>query len=186
MLTPEDFETWCLRLKFSGPSRALIQAIRLAPPSRRVRAGMGNMAGRYPSRKMGVAIQFESHRNELATIYEMEHDPVVLEFYDQPQPIKLLYPAKNGRQLGVMHVADFFVLRTDAAGWVECKTEEELSQLADRMPHRYVRNPDGRWHCPPGEAHGEPLGLFYELHSSSDIDWVYQRNLRMLEDYFVR
>jgi hypothetical protein len=39
--------------------------------------------------KMHATIQFESHRGELAFIYQQEHDPTVLEFYDQPQAIKL-------------------------------------------------------------------------------------------------
>ena len=42
------------------------------------------MMSRYPSRKMGVTIQFEDHRVELAGIYEMEHDATVLEYFDQP------------------------------------------------------------------------------------------------------
>jgi hypothetical protein len=29
--------------------------------------------GRYPSRKTGVTVQFESHRVELVFIYDMEH-----------------------------------------------------------------------------------------------------------------
>jgi hypothetical protein len=33
---------------------------------------------------MGVTIQFESHRVELAFIYQLEHDSSVLEYYDQP------------------------------------------------------------------------------------------------------
>jgi hypothetical protein len=33
---------------------------------------------------MGVTIQFESHRVELPFVYEAEHDPQVLEYYDQP------------------------------------------------------------------------------------------------------
>ncbi|MDQ3133372.1 MAG: hypothetical protein M3Q76_01010 [Acidobacteriota bacterium] len=49
----------------------------------------GNVAGRFPSRKMGVTIQFESHKNELARIRELEYDPEVLEYYDQPPSIKL-------------------------------------------------------------------------------------------------
>jgi hypothetical protein len=36
---------------------------------------------------MGVSIQFESHTVELWAIYLMEHDPDVLEFYDQPQSV---------------------------------------------------------------------------------------------------
>ena len=31
---------------------------------------------------MGFTIQFESHRVELPLVYEMEHDPGVLEYYD--------------------------------------------------------------------------------------------------------
>jgi hypothetical protein len=61
--------------------------------------------------------------------------------------------------------------------------EEQLPQLADRMPHRYVRNVDRTWSCPPGEAYAQPFGLFYRIQSSAEIDWVYQRNLRFLEDY---
>ena len=37
-----------------------------ASPSRRVRGGRSNVSGRYPSQKMGLTIQFESHRVELA------------------------------------------------------------------------------------------------------------------------
>ena len=43
---------------------------------------------------MGVTIQAESHRVELAGLYEYEHDRRVLEFYDQPPSIKLVYQAK--------------------------------------------------------------------------------------------
>ena len=64
--------------------------------------GRGNVSGRYPSRKMGMTIQFESHRVELAAIYEMEHDDSVEEFYDQPPSIKLDYLSAEGRHLGVL------------------------------------------------------------------------------------
>src|SRR5258708_2694593 len=133
---------------------------------------------------MGRTIQFESLRGELAFIYQMEHDPAVLEYYDQPGSIKLVYSSRTGKQVGLFHTPDFFVIRDDGAGWVECKMEEQLSQLAEQMPHRYVRNVDGTWSCPPGEAYAQPFGLFYCLQSSAQIDWVYQRNLRFLEDYF--
>src|SRR5947209_10862611 len=66
---------------------------------------------------------------------------------------------------------------------VECKMEDQLPQLAEQMPQRYVRTPDGIWSCPPGEAYTKPFGLTYRLFSSAEIDWVYQRNLRFLEDY---
>jgi hypothetical protein len=132
---------------------------------------------------MGCTIQFESHRGELAFIYQMEHDPAVLAFYDQPEPIKLTYQGKTGRQVGLFHTPDFFVLREDCGEWVECKMEDQLPHLAEQMPHRYVRNAGGSWSCPPGEAYAKELGLTYRLFSSAEIDWVYQRNLRFLEDY---
>jgi putative transposase len=40
---------------------------------------------------MGVTIQFESHKVELWAILVMDHDPEVLEFFDQPDTFKLRY-----------------------------------------------------------------------------------------------
>jgi putative transposase len=116
--------------------------------------GKGNVAGRYPSKKMRVTIRFESHRVELAAVYELEHDGDVLEYYDQPSTFKLDYRGATGRHLGVLHTADLFVIRQKAAGWEEeCKTHEELVQLAQRNENRY-QPADGRgWRCPPGETY---------------------------------
>jgi len=63
-----------------------------------------------------VTIQFESHRVELAAIYEMENDPHVLEYFDQPPSIKLSYSSADGKNMGVLHTPDFFVIRDDAVG----------------------------------------------------------------------
>jgi hypothetical protein len=133
---------------------------------------------------MGVTIQFESHRVELAFIHEMEHDPDALEFYDQPPAIPLEYLSARGRRVKVMHTPDYFVIRRDAAEWVECKTNEDLVALAQKSPNRYRSADDGRWHCTPGEAYAERFGLHYRVRSSAEINWVYQRNIQFLEDYF--
>jgi len=183
MLSDQAFDTWCLQQHLSEQARAIVERIRSSPPSRLVRGAAGNVSGRYPSKKMGCTIQFESHRGELAFIYHLEHNPAVFEFFDQPESIKLVYPGKTGKPVGLFHTADFFVIREDGAGWVECKMEEHLAHLADHMPHRYVRNVDGTWSCPPGEAYAQPFGLWYRVQSSAQINWVYQRNLRFLEDY---
>ena len=183
MLSDVAFDLWCRRLGLSETARRHIEQIRSSPPSRQVRSGTKNVSGRYPSKKMGVTIQFESHRIELAAIHEMEHDDDVLEYYDQPFPIKLNYRARNERQIGVMHTPDFFVVRQGSAGWEEWKREDELQKLADRMPNRY-HNHEGRWWCQPGEEYADNFGLYYWVRSSSEIDWVYQRNVLFLEDYF--
>src|SRR5712691_501316 len=175
MLSSEGFLQWCGRLSLSQEARQAVERVRSAGPTRRVGGGRQNVSGRYPSRKMGVTIQFESHRVELPFVYEMEHDPEVLEYYDQPPSIPFAYQAANGRRLSVMHTPDYFVLRREAAGWEECKTAEDLERLAVRSPNRYSRDRDGRWRCPPGEAHASSLGLYYHVRASTEIDWVLQR-----------
>lgn len=184
MFNDDAFEEWSTHLAISEQTKKLIAQIRASRPARRVRSAAGNVSGRYPSKKMGVSIQFESHRLELAAIHEMEHDPDVLAFYDQPGRIKLTYQGKNNdRRVGIIHTPDFFVIRQNRAGWLECKMEEWLEERSKDMPHRYVRGSDRTWSCPPGEVYAEPFGLFYHLYTSVQIDWIYQRNLLFLEDY---
>jgi putative transposase len=183
MLSEVELSHWVQRLAIPEQGRAAIHQVRKSDPARRVGGGRRNVSGRYPSRKMGVTIQFESHRVELAEIYEMEHDVDLLEYYDQPPSIKLDYQAASGKRLGVIHTADYFTIRNDGAGWVECKTDEELVQLSERNPNRY-RLEDGKWRCPPGEGYAKPLGLSYTVRSSRGINWVYQANVQFLEDYF--
>ncbi|MGH9447931.1 MAG: hypothetical protein ACRD3O_19745, partial [Terriglobia bacterium] len=89
MLKNDDLLAWFQKLDFPKDTCSVINHIRSIGPSRRVGGGRSNVAGRYPSKKMGVSIQFESHRVELAGIYEMEHDSGILEYYDQPPTIKL-------------------------------------------------------------------------------------------------
>ncbi len=183
MFSQEGLLAWYQRLAMSQPSCRLLDSIRSSGPSRRVRSGRLNVCGRYPSQKMGMTIQFESHRVELAAIYEMEYDKDVLEYYDQPPPIKLDYKSAGGRCLGVLHTPDFFVFRQRKAGWEEWKTEEDLCALAQEKPNRYLLDDNGKWRCPPGEAVADPLGLYYRVRSSREIDWTYQRNIQFLEDY---
>lgn len=182
MLTETALFQLYQNLNLSPQARQIITEIRSSPPVRRVRSAAGNVSVRYPSRKMGVTIQAESHRNELAGIYEKEYDPETLEYYDQPSRIKLTYEAKNGRRVGIWHTPDYFVIRNDSIGWEEWKTEAELLRLAEQMPHRYVRE-ENTWRCPPGEEHAAQFGFFYRVRSSAGIDWVLQRNLLFLEDY---
>jgi putative transposase len=183
MLAPSELLAWFQRLDIPEPTRTIISHIRSSGPSRRVGGGNSNVSGRYPSRKMGVSIQFESHRVELAGVYEMEHDAGVLEYFDQPPTIKLVYDSAAGKRMGVLHTPDFFVIREKESGWEEWKTEEDLRRLSERNPNRYCAGEAGRWCCPPGAAYAEQLGLYYRVRSSAKIDWVFQRNMQFLEDY---
>jgi putative transposase len=182
MLSELDFAAWAKRIGLSGEALSVVAHIRCSNPARRVGGGQANVTGRYPSRKMGVTIQFVSHRVELPTVYELEHDDEVLEYWDQPNSIKLKYESAHGRHLGVLHTPDYFVIRSRDAGWEECKTEEELIRLSARNPNRYCRGEHG-WICPPGREYAERFGLYYRVRSSAEINWLFQRNIQFLEDY---
>ena len=171
------------QLNIPESGRQLVRRIRTSDPARRVGGGRSNVCVRYPSRKMGFVVQAESHTVELALVYELEHDPEILEYYDQPEHLTLRYSGKNGRNLGISHTPDFLVIRQDRIEFVECKTEEDLIGLSERMPNRYKKDEDGRWVCPPGEAAASEFGLSYRIWSSSGIDWVFQDNIRFIEDY---
>jgi putative transposase len=83
-----------------------------APPARRVTSRANNVSGAYPSLKMGMTIQFESHTVELWSIYLMEHNPDVLEYFDQLYTFKLRYQDKSGKKMqGHYCTPDFLVLR---------------------------------------------------------------------------
>lgn len=182
MLSQKVWLQLCRQLDLSKQAQQIAEEIRFSPPTRRVQSRAGNVSVRYPSQKMGSIIQAESHRNELAGIYEKEYDSDVLEYYDQPPRIQLKYLTKKGRRVGVRHTPDFFVIRTDSLGWEEWKMETELLRLAEKMPNRYIRE-KSNWYCPPGEEYATQFGFFYRVRSSAEIDWVFQRNLVFLEDY---
>jgi putative transposase len=144
-LTPDELALYCERLSLSNQARRVLEQIRSSPPSRRVGSGGKNVPVRYQSRKMGLTIQAESRTVEFAGAYVMEHDAEVFEFWDQPPSISLHYPVKlkNGRTrtIGVLHTPDYFVMRKDALGWEEWKTEADLLRFESRESARYTNLP---------------------------------------------
>jgi putative transposase len=186
MLSNETFFKWCEGGQLTPEAINLINSIRSGEPVRLTKSGFCNVSGRYPSVKMQRSIQFESHTVELPAIYTYEFDEDALEFYDQSSRLKLTYPARNGRRIGVLHVPDFFVIRNGGiAGWEEWKPEDRLLHLAQTQPGRYVWDENKKvWRCPPGEQFAEKYGLYYRLRSSKELDWNLLRNLMYLEDYF--
>lgn len=183
MLNETQLDALLIRQQATSEGRRLVKTIRTSNPSRRTRSGPRNVSCRYPSKKMGLTIQAESHTNELAALYEWDHDEVTEEFYDQPPKIKLSYHAKNGRMVHPLHTPDYFVIGQEYLGWVECKTEDQLGKLAETQPERYQRDGEGNWRCPPGEAYAAQFGLGYKVRSSRENEWILLRNLVFLSDY---
>lgn len=108
LLDEADFLDWCSQLRLTTATREMVATIRSEQPARCVGGGRRNVAGRYRSRKMVFTIQLESHRVELPFVHEAENDVQVREYYDQPSSIPLVYRAANGRNLSVLHAADYF------------------------------------------------------------------------------
>lgn len=185
MLTQEDFEAWCKRRQLSDTTRQLIANIRTSDPSRATQGNYGNVCGDYCSEKMTKTIQFESHRGELAHIIDnLEHGKTVLEFYDQPPKIELIYLSKSGKKVRTGHTPDFFVIETDWAGWEEFKPIDELVRKAEEQPNRYVLDAGGNWDCPPGREYAQKYGLDYRVRTSAELHPIRLRNWTWLEPYF--
>lgn len=186
MMSPSEFEDWATSMNLTEEAKTEIQRIRQSPPARRVGGGRKNVSGRYSSKKMGVTIQFESHKVELPVIYMMEFNDEVLEYYDQPSQIKInYYQRENNRKMAYWYTADFFVIEKERAYWVECKTEEELIKKSQEKTDRYFKR-NGEWEFTPGKNYAKQFGLDFLVRSSSEINWILQRNLDFLEDYIIR
>jgi hypothetical protein len=158
-----EFLAYCHRLNFSKKTQELLTSIRSSPPSRTPGARHGNMPVWYPSKKMQCIIKAESTKVEFAFLLQAEHDPEILEVWDQPASIPLEYPDRRGRLQQPLHTADYFLFQKTSAGWVECKPSQELGRLAEKQPNRYVQDKQGTWHCPPGEAYAAQYGLTYQV-----------------------
>ncbi|CUB35086.1 MULTISPECIES: TnsA endonuclease N-terminal domain-containing protein [Bacillus] len=183
MFSEQEFQSWCILLDFTKETVSTIQKIRTSPPSRSVRSSKKNLSGKYPSKKMGMSIQYESYTVELVAMYVMEYDDDVIEYYDQPITLKLDYSRESGKRIAFYYTPDFLVLRKDGVQIEEWKTEEQLIKLSEKDPVRYFKDEEGNWRCPPAEIAASQLGLDFVIRSSAELDINVHRNLIFLEAY---
>src|SRR5437016_13582238 len=80
-MTPEAYAQWCHALALPPATREYLATIRSRLPVRRVSSRAGNVSGTYPSRKMGVTMQFESHKRGYWSTLVMADHPQALEFF---------------------------------------------------------------------------------------------------------
>jgi putative transposase len=183
MLNEEKLAVFCDHHKLSPLARQIVNQVRNSPPTRRVKSGAHNVASRFASRKMGMTIQAESHKNELPAVVGWEHDPKTFEFYDQPPKIKLSYLGQNEKRITYLRTPDYFLLQDEFVGWVECKTEEWLQARAAEKSPLYILDTENGWRCPPAEEYAASFGLGFQVRSSSATCWTMIRNLEFLSDY---
>src|SRR5580692_3018387 len=184
MMTLDQLLQHCEILQLPLPGREYLKRVASSPPARRVRSLGTNVVCRYPSKKMGVTIQAESHRHELALVYVLEHEPDVLAYWDQPEGIKITYLSANGHPTSPTTTPDYLVVRKKGVELTEVKPEATLPELALEMPNRFVRGEDGRWRCLPAEKAVEAHGFTYRVWTSAEVSPVWLTNIQVLADYF--
>ena len=183
-MTPDQILQHSETLQLPAVGREYLKRVASSPPSRRVRSLGMNVVCRFPSRKMEMVIQAESHRHELALVHALEHDPNVLAYWDQPEGIKITYLSSNGRPTSPVTTPDYLVVRKNGIEWIEVKPHDALPELAKEMPHRFVLGDDGLWKCPPAEAAARVYGYTYRIWTSNEVNAVWLRNIELLADYF--
>lgn len=185
-MTPEEFDTYCTRHRLSPSARAFIERVRMDMPARRVGGGTKNVANRFASRKMGFVVQAESENPEFAYVTTLEHDPDVLEFYDQPETLSVEARDKNGRKIVKPYTPDFLVLTASRGPvLVECKRDEFVEKRLEKNDPNWWVDPQGGVHYEPGRRWAESQGLAFRLVRSSDIPARRVQNLQMLADYYL-
>lgn len=157
----------------------------LLAPSRMTGAARRSLSGRYPSRRMGVTIQFESGTLELPTIDELEHDESVVAYCDQTPKIKLSY-ISDGKAKSYLVTPDFLVIRATGLTLVECKPLAVIRRKAETDPGLYALV-NGRWTCPPAQREAADRGFEHELWTEDHFNVIRRTNLGLLSDYmFMR
>lgn len=156
----------------------------LSRPSRRPRASAGNMAGVFPSSKVGVGIALEGRTTEMSRITLLEDDDGCIAYFDQPPSIKLTYKsATSGRTLSYLQTPDILSIWAGQVFLEECKTEEDLTRRSAEQPALFCRGEGGRWHCPPAAAAAAQLGFEHRIVTERDMLVNRIRNVRLLLDY---
>lgn len=172
--------------------RRLVERARSGQPVRRT-DGRSSVTGRFPSRKMGKTIQYESRILEGAACSLYEDEPAVLEFYDQPCQLKVPHKARDNRVMGVSYTPDFLVVRlenddldrTVTFTLVEWHPEEDLRKKLLKCPDRYEVTAQGQWLDRAVEGLTQSMGLQFAIRTERDVPAVLVRNIQMLSDYCV-
>jgi transposase InsO family protein len=164
--------------------RRLLERIRSSGPVREVRSSSGNVIGNYPCKTMdGQLLPFESRTLELPVMQMKDRDPSVLEIYTQPNTFEISYLGNDGKMIATTYTPDLCTLEKRGLWWYECKPEEKLSELAKKMPNRYRKDSEGKWHSPPMEECARKYGGNFMIVTDREIPWNRIINADFLAPY---
>lgn len=183
-MTQAEFHEYCEHHAIGASTRAFLERVRSAAPARRTGKGYKNVACRFASKKMGFTIQAESEGPEFSFVMTHEFDPDALEFYDQPETLRVSAVDRNDKRITKFYTPDYLVLsRAKGPILYECKQDEQVEAL--------LKTDKNWWTDRDGNVHYEPLrkwcmdqGIGSAVALSSEIPAQRVQNLQMLADYY--
>lgn len=184
MLEQIEIEDVYRRLNIPDKGRAFVDQIRNSPPLRRVRGGKSNVVGRFPSKKMGQTIQYDSRTCEHVFLLGAEIDPDILEIWDQSASLALRYKDSGGRNRGHREIIDYLTISPKGIKIIQCKLDDDLEEWESKNPERFSRDGNGHWISLAGEKSAAEYGFEYQVWSPSRSSVILSRNAEFLLDYF--
>ena len=172
MLSESEFKDYCRQVCLHGPAREYVERVRNSEPSRMVGTrAKSNVISFVSSEKMGKTISTESRMPERAFVTLCEHDSRVLEFWDQPEQIKVVIQDKNGRDRRIWYTPDFMVLGRDGVILVEVKDKVTAEELVKTSPRNWEKRESGKIEYVPAKKCLADMGLGHSV-------FCYQPELR--------
>lgn len=171
MLFSNQLERYYQSREISLAAREYIKEARDSEPSRMVGANArSNVCSWVVSNKMGRSISTESHTAERAFISLAEFDERILEFWDQPPPVKIEKVNRQGKVQGVSYTPDFLCLTKDQPEVVEVKHLNTLNELVIEQPRNWVKTESGGFQYLPAVRSFKKIGLEHRVFAySSDL-----------------
>lgn len=183
-MNEKQLDEWRKGVECSKETEQMIQMIFDAGTTRKVQSRVGNVISYSPTPLNDSYVDTESRTVEFPYIKILEHDDDVIGFIEQPLPMDLRYPGKDGKTVHVNYTPDAFVFRKKAAGWIELKKEDDLKVLVQTNPGRYQKI-DNKWRSIPAEEYAAKYGLIYEIVSDAQINFILVQNLDYLNSYYL-
>lgn len=179
MLNEEQLEAYFSEHKLSEPAREYIRLARTAPSRLVGTQAHTNVVTWFVSAKTGLTVQTESRTGEYALALELEYDPDVIEFWDQPQPVSVIRTHSNGNTRPGSYTPEFVVLRRNGPEILEVKPEEIIQKLAKKRPVDWQQTSSGPIYRPAFEAY-RTLGMPYRVVSIDTLNPIRTANLKLL------
>lgn len=149
-----------------------LSTVRNSDPSRMVGVNaQNNLCSWAMSKKMGHTVSLESRTAEKAFFILSEYDERIIEYWDQPEPIKVERTNKNGRKASGWYHPDALLLTKNGPKVVEVKSEDEVKELLQKNPADWKKELDGTVTFAPAKKAFERIGLCHEV-------FVYRASLR--------